>query len=295
MPEHLTLNVYPASSKPSKHIDPLANYRAGIRAARRMGYNVGDAEVPHGWHESGSGPGNSNPDTTTLGGGTTPGMKIDLVASFPLKGAQFIYVPVTDPNGDWRIFKKDMQSANGMPEMVGGPYPAGDDAFLWSDMTSTAFRVWRTQRQRAATDDMSTLRAGRARSADGALGVSSRTWEQGGKNRDTGEGQEASGVGAESWVGGRKNTTGYVISAADARASIKRRLGRLKARRTADVQDPPLQSQMDQISARLMRSRQTNTSDSRPGLVQGSNSAKLVARRVTGIQQINEANRKAWS
>ena len=192
-------------------------------------------------------------------------MKIDLVASFPLLGSRFVYVPVTDENGDWRIFKKDMQSLNGMPEQVGGPYSAGNDAFLWSDQTSTSFRVWRTVRQRADTDDMSTLRAARARSADGGgvLGVSSRTWEQGGKNVDRGEGgEEQSGVGAQSWVNGRNNSTGYVISAAD-------------RRRPAAV----------------------TTSDSdikRPGIAIGRSTATLVALRVNALQKLNEANRKAW-
>ena len=253
--------MYPNASNKSS-----SDYKAGIRAARRLGYHVGDEEatVPHGWNEHGgpAGQGN-NPDTTSIGGGTTPGMKTGLVTSFPLAGARFIYVPVTDPNGDWRIFKKDMQSLNGMPEMVGGPYEAGNDAFLWSDQTSTSFRVWRTVRQRADTDDMSTLRAGRARSADGGgvLGVSSRTWEQGGKNADTGEG-EGSGVGAQSWVNGRKNSTGYVISAAD-------------RRRPAAV----------------------TTSDSdmrRPGIAIGRSTATLVGMRVNALHQLNEANRKAW-
>ena len=244
--------------------------------------------VPTGWHgqDTGQMHRNDNPDTTSLGGGSPPGMMQKLVVAFPLEG-KFAYWPQTTPDGIV-IYRRDMQSKSD-PERVGGPYVADLGGYLWFDVTTTMWRLWQASNQQAIlSDDMSSLRAGRARSADGALGVSSRTWEQGGKNDDRGEGgEEVSGVGAQSWVGSRKNTTGYVISAAD-------RARRLKARRIGDAQDPPLQSEMDRISARMMGGKQTGDA-ARPGLVQGINSAKLVAKRVSALEQINSMNARAWA
>jgi hypothetical protein len=265
----VTLNVYPASTKRSKRIDPLANYKAGIAAARRLGYHVGDAEVPHGWHEPGSGPaGQNNNNTTTLGATDPAGMKTDLVASFPLQGARFVYTPVTTPNGDWIIYRRDLQSKSTIPpEQMSGTYSAGENSFLWADMTTTDYRIWRTVRQTTANDPWN---RGSGRDYDAqdkplqALQdrLTARTMRT--PNADTGS-QEYGGVGAESWVNGRQNSTGYQINAADAR-------GR--------------------------RGAITTTSDSdsrRPGIAIGRSTAKLVARRVDALHQLNEANRKAWS
>jgi hypothetical protein len=135
------------------------------------------------------------------------------------------------------------------PKRVGGPFKVGPDTYHSYDQTATHFRLWQTKRAPVQLSGGPKTPA-RAGSSDAASGTSPESWEHGNpKGLYAGE-SEVTGTGAETWVGKRSNTTGYVI-------------------RTGDL--------------------------ARPGLVHGRGVAKQVAARVSTLEKINEANRKAWS
>jgi hypothetical protein len=161
---------------------------------------------------------NDTPGTTSGGGTAGPGMKHSLLAEWGLDG-KFAYWPMMTPDGV-EVYRRNLQSNTDDATFLGGPFKMSDSSYVWYDQTANSFRVWSTSRQ--PTDLGNYTTSNRGAGQDDAYGVSSHTWEGGGNQRavltpQRGPDEEISGVGAESWVGKRSNSTGYRITTGDAR------------------------------------------------------------------------------
>jgi hypothetical protein len=143
-------------------------------------------------------------------------MKHTLMGEWPIPG-KFAYFPITSPGGVVEVYRRNLQSNTDDATFLGGPFKLSNDSYVWYDQTANSFRVWQTVRQ--PTDLGKYTSSTRGAAGDGAIGegVSSETWEGGGHQRAVltprqGDDEMINGVGAESWVGKRSNSTGYRIT-----------------------------------------------------------------------------------
>jgi hypothetical protein len=173
--------------------------------------------------------GRDTPGTTTAGATAGPGMKHTLIGEWPIAG-KFAYFPITTPDGSVEVYRRNLESNTDDASFLGGPFKMSDSSYTWYDQTANSFRVWSTTRQPTELGNYTTSNRGAA--GDAAMGVSSHTWEGGGNQRAVltprqGDDEQINGVGAESWVGKKSNSTGYRITSDQRRPGLA--IGRASA------------------------------------------------------------------